>query len=85
MSDEEAEKLSLDYMKLTFLRLYVEMIVQESLEDPADMPFMLLQWSRDNEDIIKIYEDKLIKHVPENVIYKCLEYSSQLVSPEWHH
>ncbi len=42
-SDEEAEKLSLGYMKLTFLQLYVEMIVKESLEDPADMPLMLLQ------------------------------------------
>ncbi len=82
-SDEEAEKLSLGYMKLTFLRLYVEMIVKESLEDPADMPLMLLQWSRENEDIIKIYEDELIKHVPENVIYKCLKYS--VGEPKRHH
>lgn len=72
-------------MKLTFLGLHVEMIVKESLEDPADVLLMLFQWPRENEDIVKIYKYKLIKHVPENVVYRGLEHSGVIGEPERHY
>ena len=60
-------------MKFTFLCLHIQGTVQEAAEDRSDVSNMLLLVTRKNQDIIQVDEDKLVQHIPEQVVDQSLE------------
>ena len=60
-------------MKCTFLCLDIQGTVQEDAEDRSDVSNMLLLVTRKNQDIIQVDEDKLVQHIPEQVVDQSLE------------
>lgn len=53
----------LGHMKLTFLRSDIKMVVKKAFENLADVFHMLLEGTRENEDVIQVDEHKLVEHI----------------------
>ena len=60
-------------MEFAFLCFHKEMILQQSLQDLADMLDMFREIPRENENIMQVNKDKAVQHVPEDIIYQGLE------------
>lgn len=68
-------------MEVTLLNLDEQGVLEEMLEDGLDVLFLGL---RENQNVIKLYKDKLVKHVLEHVADQGLEYSRCTGEPERH-
>ena len=66
------------------LGLNKEPVLQQSLEDQADVSSMFLRGPGKNKDIIKVHYNKQVKVVPQNVIYQGLEDGRGVLQPERH-
>jgi hypothetical protein len=50
-------------------------LVQEALENLSDLEHVFLGRVGENEDAVKVDEDKPVQHVAENIIHSSLEHS----------
>ncbi len=71
--DYEPQELNFGHMELTFLRFSVKMVIKKTSEYFTDMFNMLLEGTREDEDIIQVDEHKLVEHVSENIVYESLK------------
>lgn len=39
---------------------------------------------RENEDVVQVNDDKLVQHVPKDVIYEMLDGCRGIAQPQWH-
>ncbi len=67
---DKPQKLNFGHMELTFLRFSVKMDIKRTSEYFTDMFIMLLEGTREDEDIIQVDEHKLVEHVSENIVYE---------------
>ena len=72
-------------MEFAFLRLDKQPILQETLQDLADMQLMFCEGPRENQNVINVLKHKLMEHVSQNVIDQGLEYCRSIGKSKRHH
>ncbi len=82
--DDEPQELNFGHMELTFLRFSVKMVIKKTSEYFTDMFNMLLEGTREDEDIIQVDEHKLAEHVSENIVYESLKYCRSISETKGH-
>ena len=55
-------------MELALLRLDEQGVVQEATENGADVGDVFHEIAGENQDIIQINKDKLVNHVPQQIV-----------------
>ena len=72
-------------MKFTLIHLDTQGIVQEAAEDRSDVGDMPLLVPRKDQNIIQVNKDKLVQHLPEQVVDQHLEDSQSVGQAKGHY
>ena len=60
-------------MELALLRLDIQSVLKQPLQDLSDVNPVLLHGPREDQDIVNVDEDGAVQHVPEDIINQGLE------------
>lgn len=72
-------------MKFILLGLDIKLVLEETLQDLANMLDMRLLVRREDQYIIQVDKNKVMQKVPKDVIYQCLENSWSVSQAKRHH
>lgn len=69
-----AQKLDLNLMEFTFLRLLEQIALSEFLEDLCNMEALFSQAPGGHQDVINVNQHEMVKILPEHLVHVVLEH-----------
>ena len=70
---DEAQEFHRGGVKRTFLFLDEQVVLQQALDDAADMLDVLLHSPGKKQDVVQVQNDEHVQHVHQDIIHHCLE------------
>ncbi len=83
-TEDVSKELHHGAVELTLLKLQVEMVFPEMLQDLLDVVAMFGQVLGVNQDVIDVNYDGAMKELPEHLVHEPLEDSRGVVTMTWY-
>lgn len=68
MLDNKSQEVDLGYMELAILGLNEKFVLQEPLQEQADMLSVFQKTARKKQNVIYVHKEESVQHVPQDVI-----------------